>query len=150
MPYESDRFDAVFCYGVIFLTDWRKTLTELGRVLKPGGTLYITANGLGWYIFLWQEEHNKASDYDPKLVAATSLADTLRYDRDKIYEQGMNLIIEPQTLALELSRIGFKSIKIKSEGCIHEDTNAEKPIQFSKGSYKGQTAVYEVLASTKK
>lgn len=150
MPYEQATFDAIFCYGVIFLTDWRKSLTEFARVLKPNGTLYINANGLGWYMFLWQEEHNKAIDYDPKVIAAKSLADTIRYEREKVYEEGMNLIIEPKMLTRELSSLGFKSIELKSEGSIQVNKKSEKPLSFFKGKYKGQTGVYEVLASYKR
>jgi len=56
MPYPDNCFDLVYCYGVIFLTPWRQSLHELSRVLKPGGKLYVNANGLGWYNYLWNEE----------------------------------------------------------------------------------------------
>ena len=77
LPYSDNSFDVVFCYGVIFLTPWRKSLAELARVLKKNGVLYVNANGLGWYLFLLQEEHNKAKDYDPKSLAAKAFSDTL-------------------------------------------------------------------------
>lgn len=146
LPYADDSFDAIFCYGVIFLTPWRKSLMELSRVLKSGGTLYVNANGLGWYIFLWQEEHNKADDYDPKAIAARTFTDTLRYDRDNVFEPGMNLIIEPRVLEWELQKLGFLNIRTASEGelCITPDTLAPKP--FFKGEYYGQAGVYEILA----
>src|SRR5688572_20637550 len=47
LEFEDSFFDAVFCYGVIFLTDIRKTLVEFHRVLKRNGRLYFTANCLG-------------------------------------------------------------------------------------------------------
>ncbi len=38
----SNRFDAVFSFGVIHMTeDWRKTIREISRVLKPGGELFF-------------------------------------------------------------------------------------------------------------
>lgn len=49
LSFSDATFDAVFCNGVIFLTDWRKSLSELQRVLKPGGTLYVTFNDLAWW-----------------------------------------------------------------------------------------------------
>jgi SAM-dependent methyltransferase len=49
LPLEDASLDAVFCYGVIFVTDFRKSLGEFARVLKPGGRLYITYNGKGWW-----------------------------------------------------------------------------------------------------
>jgi SAM-dependent methyltransferase len=146
LPYAAASFDAVFCYGVIFLTPWRKTLSELTRVLKPGGTLYVNANGLGWYMFLWQEEHNMADDYDPKAVAARTLFDTLRYDREGHYEPGMNFLIEPLDLENELRQLGFTNIQTDHEGCLHLDANSPKAKPFFKGEYCGQVGVYEVVA----
>ena len=146
LPYAASSFDAVFCYGVIFLTPWRKALSELTRVLKPGGTLYVNANGLGWYMFLWQEEHNKAEDYDPKVIAAQTLFDTLRYDREGYYEPGMNFLIEPLHLENELRQLGFTNIQTDHEGCLHLDANSPKAKPFFKGEYCGQVGVYEVVA----
>jgi SAM-dependent methyltransferase len=147
LPYADDSFDAIFCYGVVFLTPWRKSLMELTRVLKLGGTLYVNANGLGWYMFLWQEEHNKADDYDPKAIAARTFTDTLRYDRENVFEPGMNLIIEPSVLEGELQKLGFSAINSSGEGCIHIDPSTPTPNPFFKGDYKGQIGVYEILAT---
>lgn len=147
MPYPDNTFDAVFCYGVIFLTPWRKTLAEIARVLKPGGHFYVNANGLGWYMFLWQEEHNKADDYDPKAIAARCLSDTLTYDRKGIYEPGMNLIIEPEGIKQALERLGFQQIEIAHEGGLHLDQSVPAPKPFFKGEYNGQVGIYEVMAS---
>ena len=47
----------------LLLHAW-KSLAELARVLRPGGRIYLSANGVGWYLFLWEEEHNKTADYD--------------------------------------------------------------------------------------
>jgi ubiquinone/menaquinone biosynthesis C-methylase UbiE len=146
MPYPDACFDAVFCYGVIFLTPWRQSLAELTRVLKPGGKLYVNANGLGWYIFLWQEEHNKANDYDPKAIAAKTLADSLVYDRQGLYEPGMSLIIEPEALKKELEVLGFAQIEIGPEGGLHFGQSVPPPKPFFKGDYYGQVGVYEVVA----
>ncbi len=149
LPYSDASFDAVFCYGVIFLTPWRKSLMELARVLKPGGTLYVNANGLGWYIFLWQEEHNKAEDYDPKAIAARTFADTLRYEREQTYELGMNLIIEPENLETELLKLGFSNLYREREGGLHLNLDVPAPKPFFKGEYYGQPGVYEVVAEKK-
>jgi SAM-dependent methyltransferase len=146
LPYADASFDAVFCYGVIFLTPWRQTLAELARVLKPGGTLYVNANGLGWYMFLWQEEHNKADDYDPKGIAARALSDTLRYDRENYYKSGMNLLIEPRSIELELRRMGFENIQTAPEGKLHLNEDYAAPMTFFKGEYCGQIGVYEMTA----
>lgn len=49
MPFPDDHFDTIFCNGVIFLTDYRKTLDEFCRVLRKGGNLYLTYNSLEWW-----------------------------------------------------------------------------------------------------
>jgi ubiquinone/menaquinone biosynthesis C-methylase UbiE len=146
MPYPDNYFDAVFCYGVIFLTPWRKSLVELARVLKPGGRIYVNANGLGWYMFLWQEEHNKADDYDPRAIAARCFGDTLIYEREGLYRPGMNLIIEQDAITQNLEDLGFTQILVAHEGCLHVDMSMPVPRPFFKGQYNENAAVYEVTA----
>jgi ubiquinone/menaquinone biosynthesis C-methylase UbiE len=43
LPFESQHFEAVFSFGVLHHIpgDWQKVVTEVNRVLKPGG----------WFIF---------------------------------------------------------------------------------------------------
>lgn len=48
LPYGDGSFDAIFCNGVIFLTDWQRGLSEFYRVLAPGGLLYLTYNTTKW------------------------------------------------------------------------------------------------------
>ncbi len=147
LPYENNYFDAVFCYGVIFITPWRDSLAELTRVLKPGGKIYLTANGLGWYLFLWREEHNKVSDYDPKAIAAQSFTDTLRYNRDNSFQAGMNFIIEPEEMKHQLIELGFVNIELDSEGTLHLNNTAVKPKPFFNGKYQNNVSAYEVVAT---
>jgi len=149
MPYPDSHFDAVFCYGVIFLTPWRNSLRELIRVLKPGGQLYVNANGLGWYMFLWQEEHNKTDNYDPKAISAKALSDTLRYDRDAIYEPGMHLLIEPKSIITEMRRLGLQDITNGPEGTLHLNKTVAAPESFFLGEYFGQVGVFEVCGTKK-
>jgi SAM-dependent methyltransferase len=147
LPFPDASFDAIFCYGVIHALPWRATLEEFKRVLKPGGKLYFTANGLGWYIFLFQEEYNKAKDYDPKKVAANALLDTLNYDREGVYRPGMNIIIEPDCLQVELNSLAFHDIMVSGEGSLHLDKEAEKPEPFFESKYYGMLGVFECMCT---
>ncbi len=52
LPFTDQFFDAVFCYGVFMFLDPTVAMKEFTRVLKPGGKLYICANGLGWSLSL--------------------------------------------------------------------------------------------------
>lgn len=147
LPYEEHAFDAVFCYGVVFATAWKASLQEMARVLKPGGTLYLTANDIGWFVFLWTDEHNKAEDYDPKAVAARAFTDTLNYEREGVCEPGMNLIIDPESLQNELRLNGLEGIQQANEGGVHLNHDVAAPKPFFRGEYCGQAGVYEIVCT---
>jgi SAM-dependent methyltransferase len=138
--------DGVFCYGVIFLTPWRETLAEFARVLRPGGRLYVTANGLGWYKHLWRTGHNATSDYDPRMKAATVLLNTLRYERGLPLEPRCDILIEPAEMLAELDRLGFTECRQGAEGTLSGPDDLEgRP--FFQGEYDGDIGIYEVMAS---
>lgn len=52
LPFEAERFDLVWCAGVLMITDdEERALDELTRVLKPGGLLYLLVyadEGMRW------------------------------------------------------------------------------------------------------
>jgi len=57
IPVDSDRYDAVLCSQVLeHIPEPLRVLTELRRVLKPGGQLWLTAP-------LFYEEHEKPYDF---------------------------------------------------------------------------------------
>lgn len=69
LPFQTESFDAILCYGAFMFVRPRRTLVELVRVLKPGGRLYLNANGAGWY---WVERIRQAwASHDPRRLMAT-------------------------------------------------------------------------------
>lgn len=147
LPFGEQAFDAVYCYGTIFLTRWRKSLTELFRVLKPGGILYLNANGIGWYKHLWINEPNKANDYDPRERTAKVFMNTWRYDRGDDVETGMDILVDPQELKQALLYLGFKNIRLEAEGRLRVlNFSGPEPPSFFQGDYLGDVGVYELLA----
>lgn len=147
LPYGNDTFDAIFCYGVIFLTRWQESLQELCRVLRPEGKLYLNANGIGWYKHLWYSQPNKATDYDPKLQAARAFYNTWKYESGQHSEDGVDIIIEPKVLKDKLRNLGFSNIVMDSEGCLgtnNQDGSTLTP--FFRGEYLGDLGVYEIMA----
>ena len=50
IPYNDSSFDLLFCSGVFMFTKQDKALSEFNRVIKDGGKLLITANGIGYFI----------------------------------------------------------------------------------------------------
>jgi len=42
LPHGASTLDAVFCYGVLHhVPDWRRAVSEIHRILKPGGAFYL-------------------------------------------------------------------------------------------------------------
>jgi SAM-dependent methyltransferase len=52
LPYGDHAFDFILCYGVLFVTRVRQSLSEFRRVLGPKGRAYVCLNGDGWYEYL--------------------------------------------------------------------------------------------------
>jgi len=50
LPYADSCFDCVLCLGVFMFTQQDKALAEFNRVLKPGGQVLLTVNGLGYFL----------------------------------------------------------------------------------------------------
>ena len=148
LEYPDNYFDAIFCYGVIFLTPWKETIREFRRILKPGGKIYVNFNDIGWYLFLWETEHNKASDYDPKLVASKAFSQTIRYQRNELsYVKGDHYIITSNEMKDFLSTNGFDQIQTGPEGSLSVENSSQVYQSFFKGEYNGLPCVSEVLAS---
>ena len=148
LPYDNSFFDAIFCYSVIFVTPWKKSLAELIRVLKSGGKIYINANSLGWYKHLWYKDHNKTSDYDPKLIAAEAWSNTYRYNNNLDINFPCNLIIEPEELISEAKSLGISDIMWDGEGLINND-GSENAKPFFQKEYMGDIGVYEIIGTKK-
>lgn len=143
LPYEDEVFDAVFCYGVIFLTPWKISLRELIRVLKPTGKLYLNANGLGWYKNLWYNQPHATTDYNPKEIAAQTLLNTYKYETNQDIGFPTSLLIEPEQIIDELKTLEMKNIVWDGEGLIGNPDNTKT---FFQKDYLGDIGVYEVIA----
>jgi ubiquinone/menaquinone biosynthesis C-methylase UbiE len=147
LPYENNSFDAIFCYGAIFCTDWKKTLKEFSRVLEPGGTLYFNANEIGWYVNLWNSEPNKTNDYLPKEISAQSLLNTVNYHKHGIPPEKGQILITKEECIHELCKLGFMEPLILGEGKINISKDDVMPTVFFDETYDGLAGCYEVLVS---
>jgi len=145
LNYEDNFFDSIFCYGVLFCTNFKKSLKEFYRVLKPGGKLYFTANELGWFLYLLYEEHNRSKAYNPKNIAIEAIQNTLSYYDNFDFKPGSQIIIPLNVAIRNLERIGFKIITHDSEGHINFITNTPQSF-YKKKEYLGHGFIYEVLA----
>lgn len=147
LPYPDNHFDGVFCYGAVFLADWRKALAEFARVLAPGGRLYVCANGLGYLINLWANRPNATAANDTRMWAAKGLYQTWIYDRMGMTTEPASLIVEPEALLARLEDVGFTGMVRADEGryCA-PGIAAPLTAPFFEGTYMGQVGVYEIVA----
>lgn len=148
IKYSSRTFDGIFCYGVLYMTDYKKTLKEFRRLLKPGGKIYLCLNGLGWYIYNILDNPNKSMHYNPRELAIKAVANTLNFFSGGRHNSHQELIIPSQALKNYMSSIGFYKIKIGAEGTIKLRQGANIH-SFYASRYYGLEGVYEIIAYKK-
>lgn len=144
IQYPENTFDAIFCYSVIYQTNWKKSLKEFYRVLKPNGKLYVSLNSYGWTIYNLLNNHNSSVDFNPRNNALKSLlGDFFKLPFIKNYDN----IISSKLLRKEFKNIGFKNIEIAGEGKINKSNFNHKMIKsFYKSKYLGMYNVYESIS----
>lgn len=143
LPFKTNTFDGIFSYSVIYYTDFRLSLNEFFRVLKPGGKLYFCTNDYGWYLFNLIENHNPARDFSPRKIALETFWNTWKYYLTSNMMSGKEHILTKNNALKILKKIGYRNIQWNKDGGI----NFKKiPIEsfYSKKKY-GLTNVYEVL-----
>ena len=148
MDFPDEYFDGIFCYQVLMMTDHRKTLREFYRVLKPGGKVYLSGTGLGWYISNLITPHNFAEDYDPRAMAVEALENTLTFFSEGVRRPDRQLILPSRLVKKEMETIGFEDVRVGGEGTLQLESGI--PIQsFFPAQQHGLENVYEVLALRK-
>lgn len=149
LPHSNGSFDGVFCYGVLCRTPWKEVLAEIARVLKPGGRIYVNANGIGWYKHLWYEKPGKVADYDPAELAARTWLNTWKYGIGSPLDSRGDVLIEPAEMLSELSDLGFGKLEQAGEGQLKVRPTEEGVSPFFEGEYLGDVGVYEVTGVKK-
>jgi ubiquinone/menaquinone biosynthesis C-methylase UbiE len=140
----DNYFDGAFSYNVVSLTDYRKSLMELHRVIKRNGLLYFNLSGLGWYLYNIIDQHNPSSDFSPRQWAIEALENTLNYYTEGVHETGKSLSIPKKTVLKELEKMGFKIISEGDDGTINTE-GVENIVSFFPGTKYNLEAVYEIL-----
>ena len=145
--YPDSYFDAVFCYSVIFMTDVKAALRELCRVLKKGGALYVTTNGLGWYLHNLIDGHNSSASFDSRQMAVDAISNSLRYYSGEGESEGT--LITPKSVMLHwITEAGFENALIGGDGriSVNEGSGVESKVFYEEMSYHGEEGVYEIYA----
>ncbi len=143
LPYSDNSFDAIFCYGVLFVTDIKKSLLEFYRVLKKGGVMYFSMNALGWYLMCIMEEHNKTVDYDPRQKSIEALKVSLEYFFKGSHRKGNQYFMTKNMINELLLSYGLKNIIVKNEGEINFIDDRDLSFYPSK-EYLGEDFIYDV------
>jgi len=143
LPYIKNTFDGIFCYSVIYHTDYIKSLNEFFRVLKPGGKLYFFTNDYGWYFYNLIEGHNSSKNFSSRRMALETFWSTARYNFTSKISKGKQHILSKNKAIKILRDIGFKKIQAEKEGEINI-SNIEIKSFYPKKKY-GLTNVYEIL-----
>jgi len=130
------------------MTDYRRVLAEFYRVLKPGGKVYLSNTGLGWYLYNLISPYNPAEDYDPRQMAMEAFDNTLTFFTDGIRNPAKQMILPSSLIRKEMESMGFKDIQVGGEGTLRLDP-ALSIKSFFPGQQYGFESVYEVLATRK-
>lgn len=138
--------DAIFCYGVIQMTDVRTSVREMARILRPGGRLYLCTNGIGWYLHLLVRRPNASVVYDPRRVAKHAFRGTLRFLFRRQLNTAQSVILPSAWLGRLLDQAGFARTVIGPEGSLGRERAADWPSFFDE-KYFGLQGVYELVAN---
>ena len=144
LPFESETFDGIFCYGVLMFTDIPKTLSEFYRVLKPSGKCYLNANTIGWYMHLIIDRGLKNKNIRIMIDALNMVVRTIL--RKKSF-----IVVTKNWLMRELKERNFEIIDIGAEGetSFKKEVLDHKPEPFYPKSHYGFVSILEVLVVKK-
>jgi len=145
LNYPNDSFDWVFCYGSIFLSNWRRSIHEFYRVLRPDGFLYVTTNDWNWYRYLWEREHNSNESYDAKAAIIRALSSSLHYERSSEYDGNGQLIISHAQMIHAAQQLDFEIQYFGEEGTAVLKHTEEAPVSFLPDDLIGLGAVNEYV-----
>lgn len=145
MPFENETFDCIFSYSVLYWTDYRKTIKEFFRVLKPSGVLYFVTNGIGWSLYNLFYGHSSAPNFNARTHALKTIFSTLKFSITKTRDVGQSHFMSSGSIKHYLKKTGFKNLKISDEGYLNLN-NSSSLNPFYKKKFFGTTNVFEVMA----
>ena len=136
LPYDDERFDAVFCYSALMWADVPKAMAEFARVLKPGGVCYICVNDMGWYL-------NMPMLYQPsavyrKMALKIKLKYLLRMDRKP-------MVLNRSRLHKIACAVGLSVQQYGPEGTLSQFGDYDTIPRFYTDRYKGCDTVVEAI-----
>lgn len=147
IPDCEETFDAVFCYSVVYLTDYHKVFRNCFRLLKKGGVLYICTNGPGWYLYNIIEGPNPSIDFHPRRYGIQTFWNTLIRKRSGFSLSTGARIMTPSGTKRALNESGFEVVALGAEGTLGvSDGQISQPAPNYNATYMGLVNVFEVIA----
>ena len=138
IDHPDNSFDAVFCYGAFMFTAMSKTLAEFVRITRPGGSIYLNGNAVGWYAHLLLDRGLVGGQYRLVKDVGHAVARTIRRcDRYRI--------ISASELRRLAERNGLRVLATDAEGSINLYSTTAVPSAYRASCY-GMPAVVELLA----
>jgi len=141
LPFADRSFDGAISYSVLYFTDFRRAIAEIGRVLRPGGLFYLSTNGIGRYLYDIVRNPYPTADFHPRRYGLRSLANTALGRRSGLSAQGGTAAMTKRGTLRALRSAGFEIVACGPEGSLGK---GDEPLQMA--SYWGITAVFDVLA----
>lgn len=141
LPFPSGFFDGAISYSVLYFTDYRRAIAEIGRVMRPGGLFYLSTNALGRYIYEIVMNPNPAADFSPRRHAICSVLNTLSGRRRGLSMRSGTAAMSKRGTVAALRAADFEILAVGPEGSLGA---GDHPFQPSR--YAGLTAVFDVLA----
>ena len=143
----EETFNAVFCYSVVYLTDYHKVFRNFFRILKKGGNLYICTNGPGWYLYNIIDQPNSSIDFHPRWYGIQTFWNTLIHKRSRFSSSTGARIMTPGSTKRALDKSGFKIVALGTEGTLAiGDGQTLPPAPNYDATYMGLVNVFEVIA----
>jgi SAM-dependent methyltransferase len=144
LQFPDSCFDGIFCYSVLYLTDFERVLREFSRVLKSGGILYICSNALGHFLYEVIECPNPTPDFNPRRYGLLTLRNTLLRRRTGLSIATGAVATSRQRTCRILENLGFEILGSGPEGSVRKSGES-----FHRPKYFGLENVFEVLACQK-
>jgi SAM-dependent methyltransferase len=140
LQFADSCFDGIFCYSVLYLTDFERALGEFSRVLTQSGILYICSNALGRFLYEVIKCPNPAADFNPRRYGLLTLRNTLFRRRTGLSIATGAVVTSRRRTCRLLEDLGFEILGAGPEGSVSESKS------FHPAKYLGLDNVFEVLA----